>query len=87
MDADTRLRQTWENVWRTDDVEAEHRDAIASDASPNTMIFRPYVDRMLGALRSADAPSKRGAASDSGSTTRWKRVMAGLSGSTLRRKR
>ena len=48
MDADTRLRQTWENVWRTDDVEAEHRDAIASDASPNTMIFRPYVDRMLG---------------------------------------
>jgi SAM-dependent methyltransferase len=47
LDADTRLRQTWENVWRTDDVEAEHRDAIASEPSLNTTIFRPYVDRML----------------------------------------
>lgn len=47
MDTDTKLRETWENVWRTDDVEAEHRDAIAVDASHNTLIFRPHVDRML----------------------------------------
>ncbi|MBD5606753.1 MAG: class I SAM-dependent methyltransferase [Candidatus Eremiobacteraeota bacterium] len=47
MDADIRLTQTWENVWRTDDVEAEHRDVVAVEASANTLIFRPYVDRML----------------------------------------
>jgi SAM-dependent methyltransferase len=46
---DVRLAQTWENVWRTDDIEAAHLDAVAQHASANTQIFRPYVDRMLQA--------------------------------------
>ncbi len=45
--ANRSLVQTWEAVWRTDDVDAAHRDVLTDAASSNTMMFRPYVERAL----------------------------------------
>ncbi|MBD5635935.1 MAG: class I SAM-dependent methyltransferase, partial [Candidatus Eremiobacteraeota bacterium] len=49
--ADTKLKQTWENVWRADDIEAKHLDALSAHPSPNTKLFRPHVERMLALHR------------------------------------